>query len=77
MFLSCMALTGVVWVEAQAPSQYPILDKVAAKVIQKYQMSTCDQLRAGKQQPPTGQQAAMEQKAIEMLRTDATCAITF
>jgi hypothetical protein len=71
MLLGCMALTGVLGVEAQAPSRYPILDKVAAKVIQKYQTSTCDQLRAGKQQPPTGEHAAMEQKAIEMLRTDA------
>jgi hypothetical protein len=71
MFLGCMALTGVLRIEAQAPSPYPILDRVAAKVIQKYQTSTCDQLRAAKQQPPTGQQAAMEQKAIEMLHTDA------
>lgn len=70
MFLGCMAITGVLWVEAQAPSQYPIVDKVAAKVIQRYQTSSCDQLRAGKQ-PPAGQQAAMEQKAIEMLHTDA------
>src|ERR1700722_5110668 len=71
MFLGCTALTGLLQTEAQAPSQYPILDKVAAKVIQKYQTSTCDQLRAGKQQPPAGQQAAMEQKAIELLHTDA------
>ena len=30
--------------KAQAQEQYPILDKVADKVIQKYQTSTCEQL---------------------------------
>ena len=30
--------------QAQPQEQYPILDKVAAKVIQKYQTSTCEQL---------------------------------
>jgi hypothetical protein len=51
-----------------ATAQYPIMDKVAAKIIQKYQTSTCEQLyqeRAQKKQPGTA-----EQKAVQMLHND-------
>ena len=50
--------------------QYPIMDKVANKVIQKYQFATCEQLwqeRAqsqGKPKPPE------EQRAVAVLRED-------
>ena len=48
--------------------QHPILDKVADKVIQKYQTSTCEQLWVKKSQkaPPS----AEEQKAIAFLKSD-------
>jgi hypothetical protein len=46
--------------------QHPILDKVANKVIQQYQTSTCEQLWVKKSQkaPPS----AEEQKAIAFLK---------
>lgn len=52
---------------AQQP-QYPILDKVADKVIAKYQSSTCEQLWQNKaaKTPPT----AEEQKVIQVLKGD-------
>ena len=48
--------------------QYPIMDKIAAKVVQKYQSSTCEQLWQKKSQkaPPSQE----EQKAIQMLKGD-------
>jgi len=51
-----------------AAAQHPALDAVANKVVQKYQTSTCEQLMQQKaqRQPPT----PMEQKAMELLRTD-------
>jgi hypothetical protein len=51
-----------------AQDQHPILDKVAAKVIQKYQTTPCAQLKAEKaaKAPPT----AEEQKAIAFLKSD-------
>jgi hypothetical protein len=52
-------------------SQYPMMDKVAQKVIEKYQTSSCDDLRAQKEQPPDPQQAAMKQKVVGMLKSDA------
>jgi len=49
-----------------AGAQYPILDMVAGKVVQKYQQSTCEQLwqRRGKPKTPR------EQEIIQMLRGD-------
>ena len=51
-----------------AQDEHPILDKVAAKVIQKYQTTPCAQLKAEKaaKEPPT----AEEQKAIAFLKSD-------
>lgn len=57
--------------EAQAPpSQYPILDAIAQKLIDKYTNSTCEQLAAAKGEKPTGEKAAMEQRAIAMMKAD-------
>ena len=49
---------------------YPILERVAQKVIQKYQTSSCQQLAEEKSQPPTGRKAEIEQRAVEMLHND-------
>jgi len=57
-------------VSIASAQDYPILDKVAQKVIQKYQTSSCQQLAMQKSHPPTGQRAAMEQRAVEILRND-------
>jgi hypothetical protein len=55
--------------EAKAePQQYPIMDKLADKIIQKYQTSTCEQLwlKKSEKTPPTPE----EQKAITFLKSD-------
>ena len=54
--------------KAEPPQQYPIMDKVADKVIQKYQTSTCEQLwlKKSEKAPPTPE----EQKAIAFLKSD-------
>jgi hypothetical protein len=61
-----LAVTLVTATHAQ--DQYPILDKVAAKVVQKYQNSTCEQLwqKKANPQPPSPE----EQRVIEFLKTD-------
>jgi hypothetical protein len=52
----------------QAQPQYPILDMVASKVIQKYQSSTCEQLweKKSAKTPPS----AEEQKVVGLLKSD-------
>jgi hypothetical protein len=49
-----------------ASAQYPVLDEVAGKVIQKYQGSTCEQLWQEKGRP----KPAREQQALQLLRDD-------
>jgi hypothetical protein len=65
-YLSGLAL-GLLYLGI-ANAQYPIMDAIAGKIIQKYQTSTCEQLYQQKaaKAPPT----AAEQKAIQMLRAD-------
>ena len=46
--------------------QYPMLDNVANKVVQKYQGITCEQLWAQKSQP----KSAEEQRVIGLLKSD-------
>ena len=49
-----------------ASAQYPIMDKIADKVVQKYQNSTCEQLWEKKGQP----KSPREQRAVQILRGD-------
>src|SRR5215813_7727560 len=67
LLISTLILLPVGVASAQ---QYPIMDKVAQKVIQKYQTSSCQQLAQEKSHPPTGQKAEMEQRVIQLLRSD-------
>ena len=54
-------------------SQYPILDKLAQKVITKYKTTSCADLKAKKEAPkpaePAGD-AQMKQKIVTLLRND-------
>ena len=47
-------------------AQYPALDALAGKVIQKYQQATCEQLSEKRGQPKSPQ----EQEVIKLLRSD-------
>jgi hypothetical protein len=47
-------------------AQYPILDRIADKVVQKYQQSSCEQLWERKGQP----KSQKEQEAVQLLRSD-------
>jgi hypothetical protein len=49
-----------------ASAQYPIMNRVADKVIQKYQESSCEQLWKKKGQPPSQR----EQQVIQFMRND-------
>jgi hypothetical protein len=53
-----------------AYAQFPIMDMVADKVIQKYQTSTCEQLWQEKAQKQGQPKPEMEQRAIQALKSD-------
>ena len=65
-FVSVLLSVGL----ARAQESYPIMERVAQNVIEKYQTASCQQLAQQKKQPPTGQKAQMEQRAIQLLRDD-------
>ena len=56
-----------------ADAQYPLLDMIAQKVIQKYQQSTCEQLWQQKAEP----KPPMEQEIIQKLRSDPQMSAEF
>jgi hypothetical protein len=62
--------SGLLFAGIAAAQQYPMLDDVANKVVQKYQSSTCQQLWTEKSQPK--QPSAMEQKLVRLLHEDAS-----
>ena len=53
-----------------AYAQFPIMDRVADKVIQKYQTASCQQLWQEKAQGQGQPKPEMEQRAIQALKSD-------
>jgi hypothetical protein len=64
--LKIAAAVAAVTIAGIAAAQYPIMEAVANKVIQKYESSTCEQLWAQKQQP----KSAEEQRVLGLLKSD-------
>jgi hypothetical protein len=46
------------------------MDKLADKVVQKYQTASCQELREKKNQRPTGKREMVEERVVEILRKD-------
>ena len=67
LFVAIATMVGA----GAAYAQYPIMDMIANKVIQKYQTSTCEQLWQERAQGKAKPKPQMEQDAIQMLRQDA------
>jgi hypothetical protein len=61
-----LASTGLLAFAGHAVADYPLMNLVADRVIQKYQSATCEQLWAQKQQPKSEQ----EQRLISLLKSD-------
>jgi len=65
----CLGLLGsllAVFVAGVAFAQYPILELMAGKVVQKYQSSTCEQLWEARGKP----KSQREQEVVNLLRND-------
>ena len=52
------------------PQQYPIIDKIADRIVQKYQNSSCQQLYEEKAQQQGKPKSAEEQRAVAILHND-------
>ena len=56
---------------------FPVLDQIASKVIQKYQQATCEQLWQERAQKGKKPESPMEQRAVEMLKSDSQMRAAF
>ena len=64
--LKWLAAAGALAAAGHAAADYPLMNMVADKVIQKYQSATCEQLWAQKAQPKSEQ----EQRLMGLLKGD-------
>jgi hypothetical protein len=58
---------------AHAQAQYPLMEKLAERVIQKYQTSSCAALASKRSEPP----APQEQRVLRLLREDPAMRTAF
>jgi hypothetical protein len=69
VFVAVLALVSA----GIAAAQFPIMDMVAEKVVQKYGQSTCEQLWEQRGKP----KSAQEQEVVTMLRGDVQMRTAF
>src|SRR2546429_9911265 len=69
-FASLFTLAIALLCAAVNAQQYPVMDRIADKVIQKYQQSTCEQLWQERAQKGKAPKPQMEQEALQMLKSD-------
>jgi hypothetical protein len=68
-------IPALLFASAASAQQYPILDKVAQKVVEKYRTASCEQLAQERMEHKPKPEA--EQKVIEILRNDAQMRAAF
>ena len=68
--LSVVSVLFFLGVGSAQEERYPIMERLSQKVIEKYQTSSCQEIAMMKAHPPTGRKAAMEARAVEILRGD-------
>jgi ABC-type Fe2+-enterobactin transport system substrate-binding protein len=64
--LKLATVVAAVTIAGIAAAQFPVMDAVAGKVIQKYQSSSCEQLWQNRGKPAGPE----EQRAMNFLKTD-------
>lgn len=63
--------------QAQPAASYPIADGLAAKLVQKYNGSTCAELAQQRVAQPSAQKEAMKDRVGDALRNDAAMRADF
>ena len=69
-FASLMTSAIALFCAALTAQDFPVLDQIAGKVVQKYQQATCEQLWQERAQKGKKPESPMEQRALEMLKGD-------
>jgi hypothetical protein len=79
VFGFAMICVGLAFAPVGAPAQgqYPLVDAAAARLVQKYQTSSCEQLAAERLAPKPPQREAMMQRVGQLLRQDPQVRMEF
>jgi hypothetical protein len=77
LFTSLCAAAIALFCAALNAQDFPVLDQIAAKVVQKYQQATCEQLWQERAQKGKKPESPMEQRALEMLKSDSQMRAAF
>lgn len=67
----------VLFCTAVNAQDFPVLDQIASKVVQKYQQATCEQLWQERAQKGKKPESPMEERALEMLKSDSQMRAAF
>jgi len=51
--------------------KYPIMEKVADKIVHKYETSSCEELKEERGKPKSEKKEEMEERVVKLLREDA------
>ena len=63
-------LTAMLICSAQA-EKYPIMERVADKIVHKYETSSCEELKEERGKPKSEKKEEMEERVVHLLREDA------
>jgi hypothetical protein len=77
LFTSLCTAAIALFCAALNAQDFPVLDQIAAKVVQKYQQATCEQLWQERAQKGKKPESPMEQRALEMLKSDSQMRAAF
>ena len=77
LFTSLFTAAIALFCAALNAQEFPVLDQIAAKVVQKYQQATCEQLWQERAQKGKKPESPMEQRALEMLKSDSQMRAAF
>jgi hypothetical protein len=73
LFVAVAILPMVLFAGVAGAQQYPIIDQIANRVVQKYQNSSCEQLWQKRGEP----KSPREQEAVQALRNDPQARAAF
>lgn len=76
-FASLMTSAIALLCAAVNAQDYPVLDRIAEKVVQKYQQATYEQLWEERAQKGKAPKPQMEQEALQMLKSDPQMRLAF
>ncbi len=68
---AALLLAAALMASSAYAEQYPIMEKIADKIVHKYETTSCEQLKEEHGKPKSHKKEEMEERAVHMLREDA------